>query len=396
MAGAIDPLTGYIMKTLPSFCLRDGLTARRHGWSRVRPLTIIATLVIWAGGIAAGPRTEASEPSVRPEGPLAALRRDGLPRKVLLGTVISGYGIFSQPLEQRLQRMDELIEAMTARARGDYPAKRLDLAVLPETFLTRPGDSLAKQAVRLEEVLPRIAACARRQGCYLIVPLLLQETAPPLRISNAAVLVDREGNVVGIYRKVHPVAPQGSDVVENGTMPGREFPVFECDFGRVGIQICFDLLYADGWEALARQGAEIVALPSASPETVHPSLYALQHRYYILSAAPRDHAAVYSPLGVIEAEVTKEDVLVHQIDLSYALLHWEAVLEEGEGLRRKFGDKVGFHYYRPEDAGIFWSNDLGTPIAQMIASLGLTESDANVERVRRLEDLARGGPPAQP
>ena len=380
------------MKTLPRFCLREGLTTRRH----VRPLTIIAALAIWAGGIAAGPRTEASEPSVRPESPLAALRRDGLPRKVLLGTVISGYGVFSQPLEKRLQRMDELIEAMAARAWGDYPAKRLDLAVLPETFLTRPGDSLAKQAVRLEEVLPRIAACARRQGCYLIVPLLLQETAPPLRISNAAVLVDREGNVVGIYRKVHPVAPQGSDVVENGTTPGREFPVFECDFGRVGIQICFDLLYADGWEALARQGAEIVALPSASPETVHPSLYALQHRYYIVSAAPRDHAAVYSPLGVIEAEVTKEDVLVHQIDLSYALLHWEAVLEEGEGLRRKFGDKVGFHYYRPEDAGIFWSNDPGAPIAQMIASLGLSESDANVERVRRLQDLARGGPPVTP
>jgi len=384
------------MKTLPRFCLREGLTTRRHVRPRVRPLTIIVTLVLWAGGIAAGPRTVASEPSVRPESPLAALRRDGLPRKVLLGTVISGYGVFSQPLEKRLQRMDELIEAMAARARGDYPAKRLDLAVLPETFLTRPGDSLAKQAVRLEEVLPRIAACARRQGCYLIVPLLLQETAPPLRISNAAVLVDREGNVVGIYRKVHPVAPQGSDVVENGTTPGREFPVFECDFGRVGIQICFDLLYADGWEALARQGAEIVALPSASPETVHPSLYALQHRYYIVSAAPRDHAAVYSPLGVIEAEVTKEDVLVHQIDLSYALLHWEAVLEEGEGLRRKFGDKVGFHYYRPEDAGIFWSNDPGAPIAQMIASLGLSESDANVERVRRLEDLARGGPPVTP
>jgi hypothetical protein len=57
---------------------------------------------------------------------------------------------------------------------------------------------------------------------------------------------------------------------------------------------------------------------------------------------------------------------------------------------------VGFHYYRPEDAGIFWSNDPATPIARMIASLGLTESDANVERIRRLQDRARGGPPVQP
>jgi predicted amidohydrolase len=324
------------------------------------------------------------------------LRSAGLPRKVLLGTVISGYEIFTQPLEKRLQRMDELVEAMAARARVDFPATRLDLAVLPETFLTRPGDSQAQQAVRMEEVLPRIAACAKLHGCYLIVPVLLREADSPLRYSNAAVLVDRGGRMVGIYRKVHPVAPQGSDVLEGGTTPGREFPVFECDFGRVGIQICFDLLYADGWRALAKQGAEIVAVPSASPETVHPSLYALQHRYYIVSAAPRDHAAVYSPLGVIEAQATTEGVLVHQIDLSYAILHWEAVLEEGEGLRRKFGDKVGFHYYRPEDGGIFWSNDPATPIAQMIRSLGLTESDANVDRVRRLQEKARGGPPATP
>lgn len=355
-------------------------------------LAIVATVVALLGGGSA----TATEPPGRPEQPVATLRRAGLPRKVLLGTVISGYEIFAQPLEKRLQRMDEIIGAMASRARANDPAKQLDLALLPETFLTRPGDSPAQQAVRMEEVLPRIAACARRNGCYLIAPMILREADPPLRYSNAAVLVDRAGSMVGIYRKVHPVAPQGSDLLENGTAPGREFPVFECDFGRVGIQICFDLLYADGWQALANQGAEVVALPSASPETVHPSLYALQHRYYIVSAAPRDHAAVYSPLGVIEAEVTKEEVLVHQIDLSYAVLHWEAVLEEGEGLRRKFGDTVGFHYYRPEDGGIFWSNDPKTPIAQMIGSLGLTESDANVERVRRLEDKARGGPPVIP
>jgi predicted amidohydrolase len=357
---------------------------------------VISALAIWAGGIVAGPRMAASEPPSRPADPAAAARQDGLPRKVLLGTVICGYEIFTQPLEKRLQRMDELVGAMAAQARTYYSAKRLDLAVLPETFLTRLGDSLAQQAVRMEEVLPRIAACAKRHGCYLIVPLLLREADPPQRISNAAVLVDREGNVAGIYRKVHLVAPQGSDVLENGTTPGREFPVFECDFGRVGIQICFDLLYADGWQALAKQGAEIVALPSASPETVHPSLYALQHRYYVVSAAPRDHAAVYSPLGVIEEQITTESVLVHQIDLSYAILHWEAVLEEGEGLRRKFGDKVGFHYYRPEDGGIFWSNDPATPIARMIGSLGLTESDANVDRIRRLQEKTRGGPPVTP
>jgi predicted amidohydrolase len=335
-------------------------------------------------------------PIARPA-PLAPARQDRPPRKVLVGTVVSGYRIFSLPLERRLQKMDEFVEAATDQARNDDPGKRLDLVVLPEFFLSRPGDSLAQKAVRLEEVQPRIAACALRHECYLVVPLLMQEAGPPQHYSNAAVLMDRTGHLTGIYRKVHPVAPQGSDMLEDGTTPGPGFPVFDCDFGRLGIQICFDMLYADGWEALAKQGAEIVALPSASPETVHPAMYALQHEYYIVSATPRDHAAVFDPIGVIEAEVTEENaVLVHEIDLSFAVLHWEAVLEDGAALSRKFGAKVGYHYYRSQDAGIFWSNDPAMPIGEMIRSLGLIDSDANVERIRQLLDKARGGPPAAP
>jgi predicted amidohydrolase len=355
------------------------------------------TLVICLAGLMAGPLPAAADSPARQPGPAAMARRDRLPRKVLVGTMVSGYAVLSRPLEQRLQKMDEVVGAIAARAGSDYPGKQLDLVVLPEFFLARPGDSLAQKVVRLEEVEPRIAACARRHHCYLVVPMLLQEADSPPRYSNVAVLVDREGRVAGMYRKVHPVAPQGSDVLEEGTTPGRLFPVFDCDFGRVGIQICFDMMYTDGWQALADQGAEIVALASADPDVVHPAAYAMQHKYYIVSATPRDHAAVIGPLGIIEAQLSQEDtVLVHQIDLSYALLHWDAVLEEGEALSRKFGSKVGFHYYRPADMGIFWSNDPAMTIGQMIRSLGLSETDAELERIRLLQDKARGGPPAVP
>jgi len=355
------------------------------------------TLVICLAGMIAGPLPAAAESPARPPGPAALARRDRLPRKVLVGTMVSGYAVFTLPLEQRLQKMDEVVDAIAAQAGSDYPGKRLDLVVLPEAFLTRQGDSLAKQAVRLAEVEPRIAACARRHHCYLVVPMFLQEAEAPPRYSNAAVLVDREGRVAGIYRKVHPVAPQGSDVLEAGITPGRLFPVFDCDFGRVGIQICFDMMYTDGWQALADQGAEIVALASADPDVVHPAAYAMQHEYYVVSATPRDYAAVIGPLGIIEAQLSREDaVLVHQIDLSYALLHWDAVLEDGAALSRKFGNKVGYHYYRPADMGIFWSNDPAMTIGQMIRSLGLSETDAELERIRLLQDKARGGPPAVP
>jgi predicted amidohydrolase len=362
-----------------------------------RPLTLglkLSRIAIVASGLwtclaGAAPGPDAPAQSATP-------RRDQPPRKVLIGTVISGNEIFNLPLDKRLDRMDALVSEMADVAKRDYPAKRLDLAVLPEVFLARPGESVAAQSVRLEEVQPRIAACARQHGCYLIAPVLMREGNAPGRLSNAAVLVDRAGNLVGIYRKVHPVAPTGSDSLEEGTTPGSVFPVFDCDFGRLGIQICFDMLYADGWKALARQGAEIVALPSASAETVRPASYAREEGYYVVNATPKSHAAFINPLGVIEAEIFRESVLVHEIDLSYALIHWEAVLENGEALRRRYGDRVGFNYYDSEDMGIFWSNDPKTPIGQMIASLGLIEIGDSLERIRILQDKARGGPPQMP
>ncbi len=358
----------------------------RHSLRAAAParFAAIAVVLLWAAAL---PGAQADSPFVP--------RRDHPPRKVLIGTVVSGTDILKAPLGERLDRMDLLVGEMADVATRDYPSKRLDLVVLPETFFARPGETVAEQAVRLDEVRQRIGACARLHACYLVAPVLMRE-ADPDRLSNTAVLVDREGAIAGIYRKVHPVAYTGSDVLEGGTTPGSEYPVFACDFGRLGIQICFDMLYPDGWAALARAGADIVALPSASAEAVRPASYAREHGYYIVSATPKARAAFLSPLGMIEAQAASESVLVHEIDLSYAVLHWEAQLENGEALRRKYGDRVGFHYYDTEDMGIFWSNDPKTTIGQMIASLGLIEVDESVARIRALQDKARGGPPRAP
>jgi len=209
-------------------------------------------------------------------------------------------------------------------------------------------------------------------------------------------LLDREGHVAGIYRKVHPCSDLKMVNLEDGMTPGRSFPVFDCDFGRVGIQICYDIFFPDGWDALAKQGAEIVALASETPETVRPSMYAQQHRYYIVSAVPRDHAAVYSPLGVVEAQATQEGILVHQIDLSFAIVGWEDGLDGGKGVARKFGDKVGYDYHSDQDVGIFWSNDPTTTIGKMMGSLGFPEIDQETEQTRALQDKVRGGPPVVP
>jgi predicted amidohydrolase len=378
------------------------LSTRFCGGFQRRGLAAVLTMAAWLAGLTASAQPSAAEGTPAPANtwradPSVTRPCDRLPRKVLIGTEISGYDvILTFPLEMRLQRMDELVDAMAAQAEVSYPGKRLDLAVLTEYFLTRPGETAEQLAVSLEEVRPRMAACAKKHGCYLIVPLVMREEGTPVRYSNVAVLMDREGQVAGMYRKVHVAGNLKGVDLEGGITPGRDYPVFNCDFGRVGIQICYDIFYAEGWEALAKQGAEIVALASETPETVRPSAYAQQHRYYIVSATPRDHAAVFNPLGMIEDQATQAGVMVHEIDLSFQIEKWESGLDGGKSLTRKFGDKVGYNYYGDQDHGIFWSNDPTTTIGQMMGSLGFPNVDDETVYMRGLQDRIRGGPPVVP
>jgi hypothetical protein len=222
------------------------------------------------------------------------------------------------------------------------------------------------------------------------------EETTPKTYSNAAILLDRTGKQVGIYRKVHPVSALGSQELEGGLTPGKEFPVFDTDFGKLGIQICYDMVYDDGWAELARKGAELVVWPSASPAMFQPASRARQHGYYIVSSTFRHNATVFEPTGLIAGQVLSPGrVLVKEIDLSYILLPWSQGLENGMAFRKKYGDRAGFRYFEAEDFGIFWSNDPKTPIAQMVRELGLAEANADIERNRKMQDEARGGPPAR-
>jgi predicted amidohydrolase len=376
------------------------MSMRFHGSFLRRCLTTASALAAWFGALTAGSQWSLAGDVSQPPGslqanPSAVPRRDKPPRKVLVGTEVAGWDlVLDYSLEKRLQRMDELADAMSAQARVRYPGKRLDLVVLTEYFLSRPGDTAAQRAVRLEDVKPRMAACAKKYGCYMVIPMVLEEEDPPLRYSNAAVLVDRDGRVAGIYRKVHLVLDPKDVLLEDGLTPGGNFPVFDCDFGRLGMEICYDINYAEGWAALAKEGAEIVALPSETQETIRPSGYAQQHRYYVVSATPRGHSAVFSPLGVIQAEAGQAGVLVHEIDLSFEIVGYQK--DEGKSLTLKFGDRIGFNYYTGEDSGICWSNDPTTPIGEMLGSIGIPDMDEDTRHARAAQDRVRGGPPSIP
>lgn len=320
-------------------------------------------------------------------------RSEQPPRKIVVGTAMAAFWGDYPGVEARLDALGAIIDAMARRSAEAYPGAGLDLVVLPEDAVCGGrGGTAAERSVALDGlVLERMAAKARQHRAYVVVPLFMIESGAAGGCTNAAALLDRGGNVVGIYRKVHPVAAKGSDALEDGVTPGREFPVFACDFGRLGIQICYDIEFDDGWEALARAGAEIVVWPSQSPQTVRPACYAARHRYWVVSSTWRNNAAIFEPTGMIAAQILPpERVLVRQIDLSSVILSWQPPLRNGEALRERYGDRVGFHYSEAEDRGLFWSNDPALPILKMARELGLETIDESLSRNRRLQDAVRG------
>jgi predicted amidohydrolase len=78
-------------------------------------------------------------------------------------------------------------------------------------------------------------------------------------VYNTAPLFDREGKLVGKYEKFYPYDPE----LDEGVTPGSHFPVFDTDFGKVGIMICYDSWFPEVARMLRLNGAELVLFPSA-------------------------------------------------------------------------------------------------------------------------------------
>lgn len=304
------------------------------------------------------------------------------PRKVIVATVVQPFWVPYPGLEKRLDELTAIVGHMAQESKRAY-GRGPDLAILPEAAITgEVGRDAYSQAVPFPgAVANAFSRAARAHNSHIVVPTYLRDSATAC--SNAAVLVDRKGEVAGTYRKMHLVVGADGKTLEGGSTPGREAPVFDCDFGKLGMQICYDMEFDRGWRELAAKGAELIAWPTQSPQTSQPAARAMEQRCHIVSSTWRNNASVFEPTGKIIAQAKLPgEVLVQEIDLSYAILPWSSKLKNGKALKEKYGAKLGYRYYEDEDLGIFWSNDPATPIRQMTDSLGLVEAADELARVR--------------
>lgn len=119
---------------------------------------------------------------------------------------------------------------------------------------------------RLAETLagPTVTAMrevAEEKGVAIISPFFEEDAG---RYYNSAAVIDRDGGIAGVYRKVHiPQIPLWEE--RSYFSPGdKGFPVFDLGVAKVGVQICWDNFFPEGTRILALGGAEIVFAPTAA------------------------------------------------------------------------------------------------------------------------------------
>jgi predicted amidohydrolase len=138
------------------------------------------------------------------------------------------------------------------------------LVMFPECALTGYAFDSLSEAVPVAEPIDgpsseAIAAACRETGTYTVVGFIERERD---EFYNAAMLVGPDG-VVGSYRKVHlPFIG-----IDRFLTPGdRQFQVFDLPFGRVGVNICYDISFPEAARVLKLKGAELIALITNWPE----------------------------------------------------------------------------------------------------------------------------------
>jgi len=183
-------------------------------------------------------------------------------------------------------------------------------------------------------------------------------------IFNTAVLFDRQGSLVGRYRKVHPY---WSEEVWDGITPGQDLPVFSLDVGRVAIMTCYDSWFTEVGRLLSLRGAELILFPSADYEPSLMPARAIDNRCYVVASALYGQAMVVDTLGHVVA-TTEDGMVTVPVDLaSRPTPHPNAggSLNSSPGGRRSLRHALSWQLYQDlysearawedrEDSGFVW------------------------------------------
>lgn len=221
--------------------------------------------------------------------------------------------------------------------------KDLDLIVFPEYCYYSPVDKTDALGVAIDldtnELHPFIKRMKNlAKTCHVnFIPGSFVEKAKGGKVCNTTLVLNREGNIIGKYRKVHlfdAANYKESSYVE----AGDELCLVKTDFGTIGVMVCYDLRFPEQARSMCLKGAELLVVPAEFPcgQPLPPRVddwdllvrsTALTNLTYVLAANqfgavhsdhPFGRSAIVDPRGTVVASAQgREGIVYASIDLEY-------------------------------------------------------------------------------
>jgi sugar lactone lactonase YvrE/predicted amidohydrolase len=230
------------------------------------------------------------------------------PRKVRLAAV--NHRPRNKSPEQNLEAFARLID--------EAAKQKADVVCLPEGItVCGTGKKYADVAEPIPGPSTRILGeSAKKHGVYVVAGIYEREGTA---IYNTSILLGRDGSLGGKYRKV--CLPR--EEIDGGITPGKEYPVFDTDFGRVGMMICWDVHFPEVARGLAQRGAEVILMPIWGGNQTLAQARAIENQLYLVASGYDFPTTIYDKKGhAVAAARSDPEVIVTEVDLNERLL-WQ-------------------------------------------------------------------------
>ena len=135
-----------------------------------------------------------------------------------------------------------------------------DLIVFPELCTTgyvctgEEFDAMTRTAAE-DLSVRRLGALAAQYGTVIVYGFSERDPDDPAVLYNAAAVIGKDGTLQGTYRKVHPF-----DTEKKWCKAGGGYPLFEADFGKFGVMICWDTAFPEVARTYALKGARLLVV----------------------------------------------------------------------------------------------------------------------------------------
>lgn len=223
---------------------------------------------------------------------------------------------------------DNLKRALALIEEGFQRYKKIDVICLPELYYTNPTKENRSYIGEVldSEFFNEFSACAKKHNVNIITgtyPLMKGD-----KLLNTCLCINREGELIGDYSKTHlfdAFTSKESETVD----AGDEIGIFDFDFGKVGIAICYELRFSDYLRTLALKDIDVLFVPSAFYTPRHDQWDILVQSaalgnliYTVALNQYNDHffgrSCIADPCGLIVAKVSdKEGMMYDVLDMDY-------------------------------------------------------------------------------